>query len=91
MPPASTSSALQLRKLTLFKNDYAHLERSGALRKANGREDFELTVDKKTKSLVVDTLHIKTPSPDVTSTVCYDRQMRISDDSESAGATSCKW
>jgi ubiquitin len=81
------NNALQLRKLTLFKNDYAHLERSGQCR-ADGRDDFELTVDKKTKSLVVDTLHIKTPSPDVTSTVCYDRQMRISDDSESAGATS---
>ena len=51
--------------------------------RARTRMDEFHPADKKVKALV-DTLH-KTPSPDITSTVCYDRQMKIVDDNELTG------
>ncbi len=74
---------LVLRKLTLFRNNYQHVERSGGLADAGGNETppataFELYVDKKHKPLVIDTLHVTVPEQ-MHTTISYDRLMQLED------------
>jgi len=71
--------SLALRKLCLFKNEFAHVLRTG--QQANSRGTFDLCVDSKMKALVVDSLNIKGP-PNSCQTICYDRRLQIEDSAE---------
>ncbi len=78
---------LILRKLTLFRNNYQHVERSGGLADAGGDEKtaFELFVDKKHKPLVIDTLHVTVPEQ-MHTTISYDRLMQLEDSTSVQGS-----
>mmetsp|Transcript_9548 Transcript_9548/g.24281 ORF Transcript_9548/g.24281 Transcript_9548/m.24281 type:complete len:413 (-) Transcript_9548:386-1624(-) len=75
---------LTAKKLTIFKNSLAHIERSAPLSKRQEDRCTEhvLNIKKAHKALAVDTLNVHAP-PGVTHTVCYDRAIKLED----AGAT----